>query len=918
MRHANSFDRLGGRSRLSRIFQTGTFALLVVVGLALIAVTPSVTGQPQPPPPPAAEATEQEGVETLTRGPIHEAFANPADLDPTPGPLVNKQPPADIREEPPEFMPEGAVWIPGYWLWSEERENFVWVTGVARKPPPGMRFVPGYWTEADGGWQRVSGFWVSADVPEVEYREPPPATLDTGPSSPAPADNYFWVPGTWMHYDTGYRWRAGYWAPYQPDWIWCPARWVWTPAGCIYTAGYWDYRLSFRGNIFAPIYFHQPIYTRPAWVYRPWCVIPTSNLFIHLWVRPTYSHYYFGDFYGPRYADWGFHPWCHFPVRRHYYDPLFVYSQIHYRRQGIDFVTRVQDWHDHYDRHEDRRPPRTWREQRELLVRAERDAGRDPTLETRILARNLEEVARRDDSPLRLTRLDDRTREMLRQRTERVRELDRERKRIEQEAAQVATRDAAKGKADDREKRGTLIERAEGTKAEGTAKTGRDAPDRDRAARTARLTLPKADLPVTADRTAARGRNGDDKADKSAGKSPGAKDRGTTARRDEVPPPIAGTDRTARDADRAGRDKDRTSRETDRAPRDAERTARDGKTQPGADRTLSTEDRGSRTDREGRLDRGPVAERTETRPSDRPADQPRQPRASDVPRTPQAAEQPRPRSAPDVDKAEKKGKSDADKADKKDKKGGPGRSDDRPERGQEAPKGKLPEAKALPDASTPRDARSELPEGRVETRRVDPRSELPESRVDTPQVDPRTVLPGRTPGSNFPGEPGTRLESPRNQPPRPTRGNESTRSEAVTPRERGDSPAPMPRVEPRQETRPMPRVEPPREARPMPRVDVPRETRPAPRIEVPKDTPRTAPKSESPRAAPERAPRVEPPRTAERAPRVDTPRTPERAPKVDPPRSSDSDPKSEKSDSKSDSKSDTPSGKGKGRDRDDD
>ena len=112
--------------------------------------------------PPTGPA-EQEGIETLVQGPMHEAFANPADADPEPGPIVRKQPPQDVQEDPPEFMPEGAIWIAGYWIWDDERDDFVWVTGVARKAPPGMRFVSGYWTEADGGWQRVAGFWVSAN-----------------------------------------------------------------------------------------------------------------------------------------------------------------------------------------------------------------------------------------------------------------------------------------------------------------------------------------------------------------------------------------------------------------------------------------------------------------------------------------------------------------------------------------------------------------------------------------------------------------------------------------------------------------------------------------------------------------------------------------------------------------------------------
>src|SRR5436309_11327725 len=51
--------------------------------------------------PSAAAQPDQDGVETLTRGPIHEAFANPAELDPAAAPIVAKQPPADVPEQPP-------------------------------------------------------------------------------------------------------------------------------------------------------------------------------------------------------------------------------------------------------------------------------------------------------------------------------------------------------------------------------------------------------------------------------------------------------------------------------------------------------------------------------------------------------------------------------------------------------------------------------------------------------------------------------------------------------------------------------------------------------------------------------------------------------------------------------------------------
>jgi len=42
-----------------------------------------------------------------------------------------------------------------------------------------------------------------------------------------------------------------------------------------------------------------------------------------LFVRPSYCHYYFGDYYGPTYAGLGFQPWFAYGPRHH--DPLFGY-----------------------------------------------------------------------------------------------------------------------------------------------------------------------------------------------------------------------------------------------------------------------------------------------------------------------------------------------------------------------------------------------------------------------------------------------------------------------------------------------------------------------------------------------------------------------------------------------------------------
>jgi hypothetical protein len=299
--------------------------------------------------------------------------------------------------------------------------------------------VPGYYTEVDGAWQRVNGFWVSTETPAIEYRvTPPPESLEVGPSSPAPADDHFWIPGSWNYHDTGYRWQAGYWAPYQPNWIWAPSRWVWTPAGYVYSPGFWDYRLAYRGQIFAPVYFQQPIYTRPGWAYRPWCTIPTSNLFIHLWIRPRSNCYYFGNYYGARYANSGFVPWANVGVvsrQRYIYDPFYSYARVHYHRQGIDYIGRVQGWNRYYHDHDDLRPARTWREQQNFLASSHRQR-----VETQLLAAPVTEVARRSDNAVRMTRLDDQARRTQQQTAERFREFNTERRRVERSSDLVHAR----------------------------------------------------------------------------------------------------------------------------------------------------------------------------------------------------------------------------------------------------------------------------------------------------------------------------------------------------------------------------------------------------------------------------------------------------------------------------------------------
>ena len=213
---------------------------IVLIITTLFAVAP-LFGEDatQPPPTPAEEQPE-----VLTRGPVHEAFAEPVDLN-TQAPLVAPtQPPANITENPPAEKPTGDqfVWVPGYWAWDSERNSYIWVSGCWRAAPPSRYWVPGYWSKTDMGWQWVPGFWAStSNVQQIEYLPAPPAIADVSPPGPPPTDDNIWVPPCWYWYQGQYVWRAGYWVVAQDGWVWGPSHYVCTPRGYVFVAGHWDY-----------------------------------------------------------------------------------------------------------------------------------------------------------------------------------------------------------------------------------------------------------------------------------------------------------------------------------------------------------------------------------------------------------------------------------------------------------------------------------------------------------------------------------------------------------------------------------------------------------------------------------------------------------------------------------------------------
>lgn len=333
--------------------------IMIVIMLVLWSYPLYNAAAEQPPPIPS-----QEQPEVLTRGPVHEAFAEPVNLHVQAGLVAPKPPPANITEIAPVQRPTGDqfVLVPGYWSWDADRNDYIWVSECWRTAPPNMSWVPGYWARVNEGWEWVAGFWAQSGIQEIEYLPAPPALEDVQPPGPPPSENNIWVPSCQYWYQDHYVRRPGYWLAAQQGWVWGPSHYIWTPRGYIFSPGHWDYSLERRGMLFAPVYFPQSVYVRRGFSYSPSIVIDIGMLQLNLFTYLRYSHYYFGDYYDDAYLSLGIFPQFESERFHTWYDPIYVYDRWHNRRTESDWDEHSR--HEYDLRRADRnlRPPRTYHE----------------------------------------------------------------------------------------------------------------------------------------------------------------------------------------------------------------------------------------------------------------------------------------------------------------------------------------------------------------------------------------------------------------------------------------------------------------------------------------------------------------------------------------------------------------------------
>ncbi len=97
-----------------------------------------------------------------------------------------------------------------------------------------------------------------------------------------------------------------------------------SPRGYVFVNGYYDHSVARRGVLFAPVYLNSGVYSQRGYRYSPSTVIDLRLFTVHLFSRPRYHHYYFGDYYANSYSTGGFFPSFSYGSSGRGYDPFYA------------------------------------------------------------------------------------------------------------------------------------------------------------------------------------------------------------------------------------------------------------------------------------------------------------------------------------------------------------------------------------------------------------------------------------------------------------------------------------------------------------------------------------------------------------------------------------------------------------------
>jgi hypothetical protein len=71
--------------------------------------------------------------------------------------VAEREPPAEVHEEPGPAPGVEYVWIAGHWHWSGA--EWVWHRGHWEVKRAGFEWAPGHWVRRPRGWLWVEGHW---------------------------------------------------------------------------------------------------------------------------------------------------------------------------------------------------------------------------------------------------------------------------------------------------------------------------------------------------------------------------------------------------------------------------------------------------------------------------------------------------------------------------------------------------------------------------------------------------------------------------------------------------------------------------------------------------------------------------------------------------------------------------------------